>query len=172
MSEETKGVEVSVEIAPTQPEVDLAAELESTRQQLQKKTEIAENYRRGMLKAKGKLPAEESISEDESGETMDDKIRRIAREEQAQSEIVQLQAKEKATMDAILKRNKELETALKNRGQITSGTGQGSNQDRPGVTTDSYLSNEQIAYFKKQGKSDEWIETAKKNMIKASQVPK
>lgn len=170
MSEEIKGVEETVQIAPAAQEVDLAKELEETRLALIKKTEIAENYRKGMLKAKGKLP-EESLDSDNS-ETMEETMRRIAREEATNSEIYQLQAKEKATLDAILKRNKELEVALKNRGQITQTSAGGSNEDRPEVKTDSYFSTEQIAYFKKQGKTDEWIEKAKSNMKKDSQMSK
>ncbi len=171
MTEEIKVVETKTENATTQQEVDLAKELEDTRAALAKKTQDAENYKRGMLKAKGKLPADESM-DDDSGETMEDKIRRIAREEQANSEVAQLQAKEKAQVDAILKRNKELTTALQNRGQITNTSAGGSNEDKPEVKTDSYFSKEQIAHFKKQGKSDAWIETAKKNMTKSSEMPK
>lgn len=171
MPEEQKVVETKTETATTQQEVDLAKELEETRQQLAKKTEVAENYKRGMLKAKGKIPGDDQM-DDGQPEDMEEKMRRIAREEQANSEVAQLQAKEKAQLDAILKRNKELELALRNRGQITNTSAGGSNEDKPEVKTDSYFSPEQIAGFKKQGKSDAWIETVKKNMIKESQMPK
>lgn len=161
MTEQTKGVEATVVPAPAQSEVDLAKELEDTRTALAKKTEDAENYKRGMLKAKGKLPADSE--DEETGENMEDKIRRIAREEAANTEIAQLRAKEAAQVAAIVKRNKELELALKNRGQVSSPSGAGSNQEKPEGKVDDYLSNDQIAFFKSKGWDDKKIEAYKKN---------
>lgn len=172
MTIEQKGVEAPIVTAPAQSEVDLAKDLEETRAALAKKSEEADNYKRGMLKAKGKLPAD-PVDED-TGETMEEKMRRIAREEQINSEKAQLQAKEKATVDAILKRNKELEVALKNRGQVMSPSGSGSNQEKPEVRTDDYLSADQISALKAKGWDDKKIEAFKKNAKnpQLSQPPK
>lgn len=164
MNEDNKGVETKTVVAPTQSEVDLAKELEETRAALAKKTADADNYKKGMLIAKGKLPVESQ--DGEADETMDDKIRRIAREEAANSEIAQLQLKEKETTDKILKRNRELELALKNRGQISDTSSQGSNQDKPEGKTDNYLSNDQLAALKAKGWDDKKIEAFKKNAQK------
>ncbi len=164
MSESNNGVKEAVVAAPTQQEVDFAKELEETRAALAKKTEESNNYKKGMLKAKGKLPADDG---DDEGETMEEKIRRIAREEATNSEIAQLQAKEKSTADAAVKRIKELELALKNRGQISTASGAGSNQDKPEVKTDDYLSEDQITALKAKGWDDKKIEEFKKNARKS-----
>lgn len=170
MAEETKVVETTTETATTPQEVDYEALLAEKDAAIAKVQQEKENYRKGMLKAKGKLPEEDHLDNDKPEE--DERFRRIAREEMLSTKEAQLQADKDATISALAKRTKELETALRNRGQITSASALGSNQDKPEVKTDSYFSSEQIAHFKKQGKSDEWIETAKKNMLKGTQAPR
>ncbi len=168
MSEKT--VETKVETAVVQPEAKTVneaeveeTELEKTRAELAKVKTDRDNYRKGLLKAKGKLPEEEE-ADDTPPENWREEARKIAREEYLSTQEAQLQAKEEAQVKAILKRNKELTIALKNRGQITSNTASGSNEEKPEVKVDSYFSPEQIASLKAKGWSDAKIEAAKKNM--------
>ncbi len=174
MNEEANGVEKEVvaENAPAQStEVDYEAVLAQKDAELAKVREEKENYRKGMLKAKGKLP-EDYQSDADDFEDADSHTRMIVRETMLSTKEAQLQVEKDQALKAVLKRNKELETALKNRNQITSTSGEGSNQDKPEGKKDNYFSNDQISYFKSKGWSDEKIEAAKKNMAKVNQMPK
>ena len=180
MSTETKTVETKVETAVTQPEKETQAqttEVDYEAQLAAKDTEIAqirterENYRKGMLKAKGKLPDEDDTLSNED-EDLDAKIDRKVQERLLSTREAQIQSEKDALVSSLAKKNKELTLALKNRGQISTTSGQGSNEDRQEVKTDKYFSKEQIASLKAKGWSDEKIETAKKNMLKGADVPK
>ena len=181
MSETTKTVETKVETAVAQPkieetssqntqEVDYEAELAKVNEKLAKTNEEKENYRKGMLKAKGKLPDEDDNSSND--EDIDAKIDRKVQERLLATREATIIAEKEALVSSLAKKNKELTLALKNRGQISTTSGQGSNEDRQEVKTDKYFSKEQIADLKKRGWSDEKIETAKKNMLKGTDVPK
>lgn len=143
----------------------------------QKDAEIAkvraekDNYRKGLLKEKGKLP-EDYRSDTDEPETTESMTRRIVNETLLSTKEAQLQAEKDEALKAVLKRNKELETALKNRGQITSQTGEGSNQEKPEGKKDNYFSNEQIQALRAKGYDDKKIEILKANMTKVSQMPK
>lgn len=169
MEDKKDGVETKVEPAPVQQEVEESSELDQTRAELAKVRKEKDNYRKGLLKAKGKLP-EEDQSDIEPPENWREEARRIAREEYLTTQEAQLKAKEEAQVEKILKRNKELETALKNRGQITSTSASGSNEDKAEVKTDSYFSKDQLQALKAKGWSDEKIEAAKKNMTRGTQL--
>ena len=131
---------------PSATEVDYEAILAENAKELAKVREEKENYRKGMLKAKGKLPPEED-SDDQTSETSEEMVRRITREELLSTKEAQILANNDTTLKAVLKHNKELTLALKNRGQITQPSGEGSNQDKPEGKIDNYFSNEQIAAF-------------------------
>ncbi len=172
MNDEKKVVDGQVEAAaPQQEVVDHEAIIAQKDAELAKVRQERENYRRGMLKAKGKLP-EDPQSDTDDLEDPDERTRRIVQETMLSTKEVQLQAEKDATYAAVLKRNKELETALKNRGQITSTSGDGANQDKPEGKTDNYFSNDQIAALRAKGYDDAKIETLKKNMAKVNQMPK
>lgn len=171
MSEETKVVETKTETATVQQEATVnAAEVDYEAVLAQKDAELAqvrterENYRKGMLKAKGK-PVESSG--DEEDETQEDMVRRVTREELSRTKEAQLQSEKDALIAKTLKRNKELEVALKNRGQILSTSAQGSNKEKPEGKADSYFSNDQIQALKAKGWSDKKIEAAKQNILKS-----
>jgi hypothetical protein len=99
-----------------------------------------DNYRKGLLKAKGKLP-------DEDTEGEEDKMRLIVAEELAKTQIFQLQAKQEEIVKNTLKENKELKVALKNRTQIANNAG-GSSQAEPDVKVES-LPKDVLEYAKK-----------------------
>ena len=169
---ENNAVETKVEAAApatetvvTQPstEVDYEAVLAQKDAELAKVNQEKENYRKGLLKAKGKLP-EDNQSDADEPEEQETVMRRIVREEMLSTKEAQLQAEKDQALKAVLKRNKELETALKNRTDITSVSGQGSNQEKPEGKKDNFFSNEQLANLKAKGYSDAKIESLKKNM--------
>ncbi len=179
MSTDTKAVEIKVETAASQPEtvvtpttteVDYEAKLQA------KDAEIAEirvekdNYRKGLLKAKGKLPDEDDISSND--EDIDAKIDRKVQERLLATKEAQALAEKEALVKDLAKKNKELTLALKNRGQISSGTGQGSNQDQPESRVDKVLSNDQLNALKAKGWDDKKIETFKSNLNKVNEMPK
>lgn len=181
MSTETTEVETNIESASTQEkieetstqntqEVDYEAELAKKDAEILRIAQEKENYRKGMLKAKGKLPEEDDTSSND--ESQDSRMRRIVREEMLASKEAQAIAEKDTLVTSLAKKNKELALALKNRGQITTSSGQGSNQEKPGVKTDNVLSNEQIAHFKKKNWSDEKIAEFKKNLSRGVQEPK
>lgn len=176
MEIENKGVETTIENAPTQSEasvthnteeVDYEAIIAEKDRQLAKVNEEKENYRKGMLKAKGKLP-EDGQMDNDSPEELDYIIERKVAEKLLSTREAQIQAERDAAMKAVLKRNKELETALKNRSQVTSITGIGSNQEQPIGKSDDYFSNDQIKALRAKGYDDKKIEQIKINARKAS----
>ena len=140
---------------------DYAAILAEKEAELAKVQEEKENYRKGLLKAKGKII--DDYQPDTDTESEDERIARIVDERLLSTKEAQISLERQAALDAVIKRNKELELALKNRSQIQSTSG-GSNEDKPEIKTDNFFSEAQIKFFKDKGWSDEKIETAKKNM--------
>jgi hypothetical protein len=181
MSENTNAVKENVETAAsqqettvetstqTQPEVDYEAELQKKDAEIAKVREEKENYRKGMLKAKGKLPEEDDNS---SEEDLDAKIDRKVQERLLATRESQVQAEKDALVMSLAKKNKELALALKNRGQISTSSGQGSNQEKPEGRVDNTLSNDQINALKAKGWDDKKIDEFKKNLKKVNQMPK
>ena len=178
MNEEKKGVETKTENAPVQQEtvatqtateVDYEAIIAAKDAEIAKVAAEKENYKKGLLKAKGKLP-EDDQSDTDSLEDMETIIDRKVTEKLLSTKEAQLQAERDNALKAVLKRNKELELALKNRGQITSASGSGSNQDKPEVRTDNYFSPEQISALKAKGFDDKKIETLKNNLAKVNRA--
>jgi hypothetical protein len=155
----------------SQEGLDYEAVLAQKDAELAKVREERENYRKGMLKAKGKLP-DEYQTDDDTHETSEEMVRRVTREELLNTKEAQLQAEKDDALKAVLKRNKELEVALKNRGQIADTSASGSNEDKFEVKADSYFSKEQIAALRAKGWDDKKIEQAKQNMQKGTQAPK
>lgn len=147
-------------------EVDYEAMLNEKDVELAKLREEKENYRKGLLKAKGKLPEDD----DKSSNDEDDKFRRIVREEMLTSREAQIQSEKDALIIASAKKVKELTLALKNRQQITNTSAPGSNQEKGEVKTDNFFSSEQINSLKAKGWSDKKIEEFKKNLAKGTQA--
>ncbi len=161
-----------METAVIPQEVDYEALLAEKDAELAKVQTEKENYRKGLLKAKGKLPEDYQLDLDDSEEDADTRTRRIVREEFLQTKEAQLQAEKDQTTKAALKRIKELEIALKNRGQVTATSGEGSNQDKPEGKKDNYFSNDQISALRAKGYDDKKIELLKQNMTKIDQMPR
>jgi hypothetical protein len=164
MAEEAKKeVEQKVEVAsPEQTEAE--KQLAEKNAQIEQLTLERNNYKKGMLKAKGKKVDDEP---EEDEEDLDAKVNRKVQEALLDTKL-QTALKEK---DDIIKkafeRNKELETTIANRSQIASA-GTGSGNEAKLVAKDNVLSQEKINYFKSQGKTDAWIERYKENLIKTA----
>ena len=161
---ETKEVETKEQVAsPAQTELE--AQLAEKDARIAKLTSEKENYKKGMLKAKGKVK-----DEDYSEPVDEDLDAKIARKVQETLLDTQLQNALKEKDDLIkkaLERNKELETTIANRSQI-SGAPVGAGSEQKLTPKDAVLSEEKIKYFKSQGKSDAWIERFKQNLMKTS----
>lgn len=171
MNEETNAVETNVEAAAPVQEVDYEALLAEKDAEIAKIATEKDNYRKGLLKAKGKIPEDYQMETDEP-EDADARTRRIVQETLLSTKEAQLQSEKDQALKAVLKRNKELEIALKNRNQITNPSADGSNQDKPEGKKDNYFSNEQITALRAKGYDDKKIEILKDNMKKVSEMPK
>ena len=156
------GVEAKASNAPEMHE-DLLAVIEAKDAELLKVQTERENYKRGMLKAKGKI--EDTGSEPEE---LDELIARKVEERLLATKEVQLAKEKDDAIKALAKRNKELELALKNRSQI-SNSGVGNSSETIPVS-DNVLSQDQIKHLKTvKGWSDAKIETFKQNLLKQKQ---
>ncbi len=132
---ETAATQSETVVAPTATEVDFEAELAKANDKIAKLGEEKENYRKGMLKAKGKLPDEDDNSSND--EDVDSKVKRLVQEEMLKSKEAQAIAEKDALVMNLARTNKELSLALKNRQGVSSQTGQGSNQEKYCLTTKS-----------------------------------
>lgn len=138
-------------------EVDYEVELEKVNKRLaQAEHKIAEQR----LKIKSQKP----IEDEEDSESLDILVDRKLNEKLAQSDLTQAQEEKEKLLKQALKRNKELETALKNRSQIVS-TGSGTSSEGMEVQ-DTSLSKEQLDNLKKRGWDDARIERFKKTLQK------
>ena len=176
MSKENEAVQ-KVEVAAPQQEkvvtpqetteVDYEKLLADKDTELNIVREKKEQYRKGLLKAKGKLPEDDDLEE-----SLDDKVSRLVKEQILSTRESQVQAEKDALVTTLAKKNKELTLALKNRSQVTDTSASGSNQDKPDVKVDSFFSKEQISSFKAKGWSDKKIEDLKQNMSPAQKALK
>lgn len=94
-------------------------------------------------------------------ESEEDRIRRITREEMAQSQIAKIDAEKEDLLKKTLKENKELKLAIQNKPAGASASGS-SNENQ--VVTSTVISPEQLAAFKARGWTDKDIERYKKNL--------
>lgn len=165
MEEEKKAVEEGAGEAAAQQvteENPLEKELAVKDALIAKLTTERENYRKGMLKAKGKISEEE---EDDSEESLEDKVQRMVKEQLIDAQLNQAQREKDDLLKSALARNKELETALKNRSQIATA-GQGSGSETKVTPKDNILSEEKLKQLKGLGWDDKKIELYKKNLMK------
>lgn len=127
-----------------------------------KLTTERENYKKGMLKAKGKVKE----GEEDPEESVDEKVARLVDERLLDTQFAQAQREKDDLIKKALERNKELETALKNRtGIVTAGGGSGSEQKL--LPKDPVLSEEKLKQLKALGWDDKKIEKFKTNLLKS-----
>ena len=139
----------------------LLALLESKDKDIERITEERNNYRKGMLKAKGKT----SDEGDEPELSIAEQVSLAVKEALLDSAITTAQKEKDEIVKKALRENAELKTAIKNRTGMNP-TGQGAASDTEALKPkDNFLSDEQIKHFKAQGKDDAWIERYKKTVM-------
>lgn len=150
MDDKTKAVETKVQDAATeQGEVDFVALLAAKDAELDKARAERENYKRGMLKAKGKI---DDVGTDDK-ESVEDIIDRKVEERFLASKEAKLVQEQQDIIKSAALKVKELTLALKNRGQVAAGSGasSGSDTSEKTVTTETYWSKDQLEALKKRG---------------------
>lgn len=169
MSEDKIAVETTQSAAPENPvktepsagEVDYEAVVSNLLDENKKLSTERENYRRGLLKAKGKLQEEE----EEPKEDLEALVDRKVRETLVESQWGQSQKKLEEMTRAMAKENKELKLALVNKASLKT-TSQGSGSGNVEVQ-DRFFSQDQINSLKAKGYDDKKIELLKQNLQKA-----
>lgn len=164
-----QGVEVPDPNAPMDQEEDLQAQLDATNAELEKVRIEKENYKKGLLKAKGKLP--EEVIPDEPEEDLETKIDRIVAQRLIESKETQLQKEKDEIFKKTLARNKELATALKNRSGI-SGIGSGTSNEGESINK-PFWGKDQLEELRRKGfdvNDPKKLETLKKNLQKVKGV--
>lgn len=151
---ENAGVKTNESLAP---EIDLAAEYEALLKENERINSEKENYKRGILKAKGKLPEEEELDESE-----DERIDRKVREQILSIREIETKQKEQEVIKKLIRQNKELKLTAQNRAQVSSASSGSSGEGKP-ESKQEYFTSEQLAYFKKRGINPE---TVKANLNK------
>jgi peptidoglycan hydrolase CwlO-like protein len=146
-------------IAPTiAPEEDLESKYAAIEAEKTRLSEQRENYRKAEEKYKERLN-----NLPNPDETDDDRLRRIAREELANSHSVELLREQDEIIRKALKENKELKLAQLNKTAPPAAMGAHS-ESTP--VTDTLVTPEQMTYFKSQGWSDTKIAAYKENLLK------
>lgn len=107
--------------APAVDEVDNEALIQAQDELITKLTTERDNYKSGMLKAKGKLP-EEEVKPDLSD---DERLRALIKEEFYNSEIAKAQKEKDDLLAKVLRENKELKTAHRNSAKANASVGSG-----------------------------------------------
>lgn len=138
-------------------EDDLEARNKALEIEKAKILEERDNYKFAYLKDKAKK------GENPEDEEEDDKTRRMIREELANSRLADIARDQDAIITKALRENKELKLANMNKGGTTSSVGTHSESQQ---VKDTVITPEQMSAFRAQGRSDKWIESYKKNLIK------
>lgn len=125
-------------------ELDMAEALLKALERAEKAEKDRDNYKEGMLKAKGKNQAGEKEGEDAAA---------------VSPEVA-------SALEKILLRSKELETAAAARAQIASGA-QGASTDTSMKVGDNMLSDGQMQDLKARGWDDNKIARFKQNLMKS-----
>lgn len=115
------------------------------------------NYKVAYLKEKKK---NDSIDPDE---TDDERIRRITREELANTRLNEIDTEKEELLKKTLKENKELKLAFQNK--IPDKPSSGSHSEVPEVQS-TLVTPEQLLAFKAKGWTDKDIERYKKNLLR------
>ncbi len=140
---------------------DLAAQIIAKDAEIKKIAEERDNYKAGLLKAKGKNGSEPA-DDDHQPDDLDSKIQKAVQETLYSEKEKRLQAEKDALFQQALKENREMKVALGNK-QGISTTGDGGSSDTK-TTTPQFFSDEQIRDLKARGWDDAKIKKAAENM--------
>lgn len=149
------GDQATVPSSPT--EQDLVGQLALKEKELEKVRSERDNYKTGLLKAKGKIAGDEEIDNIEL-------MRQIAKEESLTILEERLTADRQAIINKALKENAELKLALKNKNG-TPPASIGVHSESQNVQ-DGIVTPEQVASLKARGWDDAKFEAYKKNLRK------
>lgn len=131
---------------------ELAEALKQSLEREKKVTEERDNYKKGMLKAKGKSSDDENA--DEGGE-----------EDEKKSTTADPNAELIGLVKTLINRNSELTVTAVNRQQISNAS-QGAGSDAKVEPTDNLLSAAQLADLKSRGWDDTKISRLKNNLLR------
>jgi hypothetical protein len=134
---------------------NLADALEKTLERAEKAEKDRDNYKRGLLKAKGKTEEDE---EEPDVEDLDTRIANGVARALADKET-------KDSTQQLLKRIKEMEKAFENKSQL-SNAGVGTGTESQLKVGDNQLSDAQLADLKGRGWDDAKIARFKQNLLK------
>jgi hypothetical protein len=141
--------------------VDFADALEKALERAEKAEKDRDNYRTGMLAAKGKNQA------GAEGETDDERIARLVLEKLAEDQRTNSDSEIKKLVPQILRRNKELETAMQAKQAAGTTAAGGGSTDTTPKPSDNMLSDAQMTALKARGWDDKKISRFKENLAKA-----
>lgn len=144
-------------IAPTDDAEAKIAALEAEKATLITLIENEANYKLAYLKEKKKNTIFDP------NETEEDKIRRITREELAESALNRIDTEKENLLKKLAKENKELKFAYANKTDIPAST---SSHSEGVPVRDTLITPDQLNAFKAKGWTDKDIERYKKNLVK------
>lgn len=164
MSETKSATEATTQpIAPEHNPADIPTDAENRITELetenQKLAEERTNYQAAYLKEHAKNRDPENPIE----ETQEEVARRVAHEVLVDTKIAANNKERDDLLQKTLKENRELKLAQVNKTTVSTVVGTHS-ENR--AVTDTLITPEQLASFKKMGKDDKWIENYKRNLLK------
>ena len=162
MDENKNAIKTNVETVVTPEEVttstdDAEARIAALEEEKATLIQNEANYKIAFLKEKSKN------REPDPEETDEERIRRITREELAQTRISQIDSEKENLLKKTLKENKELKLAHLNKTDIPAST---TTHTEGQKVTDTLVTPEQLTAFKAKGWTDKDIERYKKNLIR------
>lgn len=175
MDETKKEVETKTETASAQqpevtpqdnsisidPTVDYQTLLEQKNAEIASLTRDRDNYKKGLLKSKGKITEEEPSSDVYEQPQIEEIVAKQVQEALHAAKLNQIEAEKNALIEKALRENKELKIALANKQGISTAPS-GTSSDTSTSST-SYWSPDQIKELKDKGFTDEMIRQAAQN---------
>lgn len=160
-ADQNAGVETTNENAPDINDIDYESELAKKDAVIEKLSKERDNYKEGLLIAKGK---KQSVDADEDTELSFEEIaERTVNQRLLKVEEDKVQKEKDDLIKQMAKDLKEAKLALKNKiGIATTGAGTGGNQDQEKGSPE-FWSPEQLAVIKKKGLDPEKV---KENFLK------
>ena len=140
---------------------DYEALLEEKDEEIAKITDDRDNYKQGMLVAKGKADPEVYGQEDELD--INTLVKREVKEALFDAELTQKQKEKDEILKQALRENREMKLSLQNKDTISNAPAGAGNEETAPVT-DNFLSDNQIRELKTKGWDDKKIEKYKKNL--------
>lgn len=149
--------EINAETIVPQEKSEAELKIEALEQEKAKLIEEKSNYQVAYLKERQK-----NKSSDEPEETDEERLRRIVREETANTRLTQIDKEKEDLLKKTLQEVSELKRAQLNRNNVSSAAV--SSTEETVKVVDTSITPEQLAAFKKMNWSDKDIERYKKNL--------